>query len=70
MTMCACGEWKTPRFDPYKTPGLGPLLVVRYCAVPPTVKEFSQKGILVYSIEGAYNQMYGVLDTMDKGGEL
>jgi hypothetical protein len=56
--MCTCGEWKAPWFDPYKTPGLGPLIVVRFCAVPPTPKEFTQQGKLVMSIEEIFNEIY------------
>jgi len=68
--MCACGEYVTPRFDPYETPGLGPIMIIRFCAVPPTVKEFAQRGRSIMAIESAFNEIYGVLDEMDKGGEL
>jgi hypothetical protein len=45
-------------------------MVIRFFAVPPTAKEFSAQGKLVMSIEGAFNEIRGALDAMDKGGEL
>ena len=70
MAICACGQRDSPLFDPYKNPGLGPIMSVKFCAVPVTAKNFSQRGLVVYSIETIVDEIYGVLDTLDKSGEL
>lgn len=70
MAMCACGQRDSPLFDPYKTPGLGPIMSIKFCTVPVTSKSFSQRGVVVYSIEEIFNQLYGVLDSLDRSGEL
>ncbi|MDR2191124.1 MAG: hypothetical protein LBP53_08425 [Candidatus Peribacteria bacterium] len=35
-----------------------------------TAKDFSPKGKVVYSIEESLKEIYGVVDTLEKGGEL
>ena len=34
MLKCSCGEIKSPIFDPDVNPGMGPIFMIRYCAVP------------------------------------
>jgi hypothetical protein len=45
-------------------------MVIKFCAVPPTTIEFSQRGKLVMSIEGTLKEIYGLLNEMDQRGEL
>jgi hypothetical protein len=70
MAMCACGQRDSPLFDPYKTPGLGPIMSIKFCTVPATPKTFSQRGLVVYSIEKIFEELYGVLNSLDRSGEL
>ena len=34
MLKCSCGEIKSPIFDPEVNPGMWPIFMIRYCAVP------------------------------------
>jgi hypothetical protein len=70
IAMCACGQIDSPLFNPTEYPGMTPILSVRFCTVPVSAKDFSPGGIVVYSIEEVFKQLYGVVDTLDKGGEL
>jgi hypothetical protein len=71
--MCICEKRDSSDidlFDPYKTPGLGPILIVKICTVPTSNKNFSPGGTIVTSIEEVYSQLLGVVDSLDKSGEL
>ncbi|GHV25677.1 hypothetical protein FACS1894176_04780 [Bacteroidia bacterium] len=71
--MCICEKRDSSDIDlrdPYKTPGLGPILIVKVCTVPSTNRNFSSRGVTVQSIEEVYGQLFGVVDTLDKSGEL
>ena len=69
QAMCACGQYNSPVFDPYETPGLGPILRVKYCTVPVTAKTFSN-GMYVYSIESIFKELYAIIDSLERSGEL
>jgi hypothetical protein len=70
IAMCACGQVDSPLFNPEKYPGMNPILSIKFCTVPVSAKDFSPGGTIVYSIEEVFNQWYGVMDTLEKGGEL
>jgi hypothetical protein len=70
IAMCACGQIDSPLFDPAKFPGMSPILSIKFCTVPVSAKDFSPGGTVVYSIEEVFKQLYGVVDALDKGGEV
>ena len=69
-TMCTCGQWDSPLFDPYKTPGLGPIMRVKVCEIPAASKNFEGGGIIVYSLEKIFSELFAILDSLDRSGEL
>lgn len=68
--MCACWEKKSGIFDPEKHPGLGPILMVRYCTVPAVDMRFSVWWKTVMSIEEMINEIHGVVDKLSREWKL
>lgn len=58
--MCSCGEWDSPVFDPEQFPWLGPILYLRWCAVPAKSQTFSVWWTKLFSIEKWINEIYWV----------
>ncbi|MDR3168305.1 MAG: hypothetical protein LBU27_00645 [Candidatus Peribacteria bacterium] len=45
-------------------------MIVKICTVPASSRNFEGKGTVVKSIEEIFGQLIGVVDTLDKSGEL
>lgn len=67
--MCTCDTYKSPIRDPIKD-WLWPILQIKYCAVPTQNHFFDSDGIIIYSFERVINEIFGVLDSLDKSWEL
>jgi len=67
---CACDTINSPRFDPAKYPGMGPIFKIRFCTVPAVNKGFSSKGKYVNSIEEIYEEWAGITSKLEQGGEV
>ena len=70
MIMCACGEVKSPIFDPNVTPWLWPIFMIRFCAIPWVNHWFSVWWKKVMSIEEMLNEIYGVVDKLSSEWRL
>ena len=70
MLKCACWEIESPIFDPNKTPGLGPIFVIKFCGVPAVNTKFSVWGKRIHSIEEWLNEIYWVVDKLSREWKL
>lgn len=70
QVMCTCDVWESEMWDPMEYPGLWPILSVKYCAVPTQNHYFDSEGIIIYSFEKIINELYGILDALDRSWEL
>lgn len=70
MMMCACGERKSPIFDPNVTPWLWPIFMIRFCAIPWVNAWFSVWWKRVISIEEMVNEIFGVVDKLSNEWRL
>ena len=67
---CACGEIKSPIFDPDKVPWLWPIFILKFCAVPAVNTKFSVWWKRIHSIEEWLNEIYGVVDKLAREWRL
>lgn len=70
MIKCSCGEINSPIFDPEKTPGLWPIFMVRFCAVPAVNTKFSVWWKRIHSVEEWVREIYGVVDKLSREWRL
>ena len=70
MLMCACWEVKSPIFDPESTPGLWPIFMIRFCAVPGMNTNFSKWWKKIFSIEEWVREIFGAVDKLSREWRL
>ncbi len=70
MVKCACWEINSPIFDPEKLPGLWPIFMIRFCAVPAVNTKFSVWWKRIHSIEEWVREIYWVVDKLSREWRL
>lgn len=75
MVKCTCGEVTSidlrPKiYDPDKFPWLGPIYIIRFCAVPAVNTKFSVWWKRIHSIEEWVREIYWVVDKLSREWRL
>lgn len=68
--MCSCGEWHSDVFNPEQFPWLGPILSIRFCAVPAESQPFSVGGKWIMSLEEWIMEILWVTDKLEREWKL
>lgn len=70
MLKCACGEIKSPIFNPEDTPWLWPIYTIRFCSIPAVDTKFSVGWKRIHSIEEWLREIYWVNDKLSREWRL